>query len=137
MARALEAQAAMQEAQRRNEELRRVSAETRRRREQLWNDRAQIRAQLALRRSLINTPDRRAAGAILDAAVSVAGMSLHELWLEYFALGGDATSTQIQEMLAGRVLLTRTDHDRLAVVLNERLSREGWGRPLAYWDGSR
>jgi hypothetical protein len=64
-------------------------------------------------------------------------MGLQELWLEYFALGGNATMTRLGEMLAGQVPLCRADHDRMAVVLNERLDQAGWGRLLAYWDGSR
>lgn len=136
-ARRLETQAAIDRAQRRHAELRQLSDQARQRRRQLLADRERVRAQLALRRSLLVTPDRRAAAAILEAAFQVTGMHLRELWLEYFALGGDATVSRLAEMLAGEAILGRGDHDRLSVVLNERLAQSGWGRLLAYWDGSR
>ncbi len=79
----------------------------------------------------------RAAAAIREAAVRVCGISLEELWLDYFALGGDATPSQVREFLAGSAPLEQADHDRLVVVLNERLAASGQGRPLAFWVGSR
>lgn len=124
-------------AESRHAELRRLSEQARCRREQLQEARIRLRAQLALRRSLINTPDRRAAAAILEAAVQVVGVTLPELWMDYFALGGDASVSRLAGIIAGEVAVSRGDHDRLAVVLNERLEQAGWGRPLSFWDGSR
>lgn len=126
-----------EQARRRHEELIEVSAQARRRRQQVQRDRERIRAQMALRRSFVVTADRRAAAAILEAAFRVTGLALEELWLDYFALGGDVAPSRLEEMMAGEAVLSRADHDRLAVALNERLAHAGWGRPLAYWDGSR
>lgn len=126
----------MERATRRKAELIALSSQSRRRREQLRQDRERLRVQIDLRRTLLNSADKRAAAAILEAAVGVAGMSVRELWLEYFALGGDASIGHLAKMLTGEAPLHRGDHDRLAVALNERLAQNGWGRPLAYWDGS-
>jgi hypothetical protein len=92
---------------------------------------------MALRRLLVSRNGGRAAAAILQAGVQVAELSPEELWLDYFALGGDATLSEVNAMVAGETPLSRLDHDRLAVVINERLQQVGFGRPLAYWDGSR
>ena len=136
-ARRVATDAAILRASRRHAELRVLAEQARVRSEQLRGERERLRAQMAIRRSLLNTPDRRAAAAILEAAVEVTGMHVGEVWLEYFALGGDADVARLGRMLAGDLALTRGDHDRLTVVLNERLAQTGWGRPLAYWDGSR
>lgn len=124
------------QASRRQRELIEMTARARQRREQMRADRDRIRAQMALRFQAV-TADRRAASAILEAAWKVTGIPLEDLWVDYFALGGYASLSRVGQMLAGDVPLTRSEHDRLAVALNERLAQEGWGSPLSYWDGTR
>jgi hypothetical protein len=121
----------------RQQQLLQIRAETTSRRAQLRAERARLRTEMALRRLLISSSSQRAAAAILEAAVEVAGFGAEELWLEYFALGGDASPSELAAMLSGRAPLHHLDHDRVAVVLNERLHQAGLGQPLAYWDGSR
>jgi hypothetical protein len=135
---------------RRREELRRVCAEAARlrrtmaglraqatsRRDELRRARADVRDDLLSRRSSLQTETARAAAAMLDAAAKVSGMERDDLWLQYFALGGDASPEELEGMLSGERPLYRLDHDRLVVALNERFQDHGRGRPLAFWDGS-
>ena len=100
-------------------------------------NRVALAADIRRRRSSLETPSIRAAVAILEAARTVAAVDLQELWVDYFALGGDATSEELGDMLVGNRPMFRLDHDRVAVALNERFHDQGLGRPLAYWDGSR
>ncbi len=132
------AQAALDERLRRlNGELSRTWAEARVRRSQLRRQRIQLRAQMQLRRASAPDFDRRAAAAILEAALSVSGLTVSQLWLDYVALGGSATRAELAAMVAGAGPIDRLDHDRIVSALNERLDDGGFGRPLAYWDGSR
>lgn len=57
----------------------------------------------------------------LDNAFARAGVSVQELWLRYFALGGLVGVTEIDGYLQGLMPLTALEHDRLAVALNEYL----------------
>lgn len=125
------------------EPARRPHAELRARQTALNQRRAEIRAsrqrfqselapRLAERRDL-----NRAAAAILEAAANAAGVSLIELWIDYFSLGGNRTLGDFRARLDGRLPMDRYDHDLVALALNERLAGEGFAQFLTYWDGSR
>ncbi len=129
-----------------SEELTRTWAEARLRRSQIRRQRTQLRAQMQLRRAAAVDFDAwatavdldgRAAAAILGAALSVSGLTLTQLWLDYVALGGNAGEAEVSSMVTGAGPIGQPDHDRIALALNERLDDSGFGRPLAYWDGSR
>ncbi|MGW0027009.1 hypothetical protein [Rhodococcus sp. NPDC003383] len=55
------------------------------------------------------------------AAVRATGLSLEELWLRYFGLGGDAGKIEIDAYLSGLAPLSSLQHDLLAHAINERL----------------
>jgi hypothetical protein len=57
----------------------------------------------------------------LHAAREHAGLSLEDLWLRYFALGGGADILDVDAHLAGLVPLSAAQGDTLAHALNERL----------------
>jgi hypothetical protein len=118
-------------------EMRVLRSRTRIRRDQLREERARLREDMQMRRSVLQTKAARAAAAVLDAASHVSGMEGDELWLQYFALGGEASPDELEQILSGALPLRRLDHDRLAVAINERFQEQGAGRLLAYWDGSR
>jgi hypothetical protein len=80
--------------------------------------------------------ERTAAAALLDAARAFLGMTVHDLWIDFVALGGNAPFEEIVTMLADGSGMTSLDHDRLTVALNERLDDRGWKGLLRYWDGS-
>lgn len=112
-------------------------AQVRSRHQELQRRRVELREQVEARRATLHTPKSRAAAAILDAARTVMDVGIDELWLDYFALGGNATPDEVAGMLAGLKPILRLEHDRLVVAMNERFSEAGMGRPLCYWDGSR
>lgn len=65
-------------------------------------------------------PDGHHRHRFLDA-VGATGLSLEELWLRYFGLGGDAGKIEIDAYLSGLAPLSALQHDLLAHAVNERL----------------
>jgi hypothetical protein len=49
------------------------------------------------------------------------GLTVDELWLRYFALGGDAGQFELDAYLNGAIALPPVQHDMLAHAINERL----------------
>lgn len=49
------------------------------------------------------------------------GLTVGELWLRYFALGGDAGQFELDAYLNGAIALPPLQHDMLAHAINERL----------------
>ena len=121
----------------RNRELLEASAQARSRRDRQRLERLNLRTEIEHRRASPRNAQGRAASALLEAAMGVLGATIDEVWVDYFALGGSASRVELAAMLAGGRPLGRLDHDRLALVLNERMADAGLGQPLAYWDGSR
>jgi hypothetical protein len=72
----------------------------------------------------------------LHSAFGQAQLTLDQLWLRYFALGGDADLVDVDAHLAGLVPLSRTQGDMLAHAINERLdelvtlNRVPYSRPI-------
>lgn len=58
----------------------------------------------------------------LARAFGHAELTSHELWLRYFALGGDAGPTEVDAYLNGLMLFSPFQHNVLALALNERLN---------------
>lgn len=54
-------------------------------------------------------------------AFEASGLSVDELWLRYFALGGEAGEVEVEAYLSGLMLMTPLQHDILAHAINERL----------------
>lgn len=74
---------------------------------------------------------------ILERARRDVGMSIDDLWMSYFALGGMSSALEIEAYLLGALLAPSHDHDVLAVALNERFSELGGDHPVPYsGDGS-
>ena len=57
----------------------------------------------------------------LSRAFSHAELTVQELWLRYFALGGDAGPTEVDAYLNGLMPLAEFQHNILALAVNERL----------------
>ena len=57
----------------------------------------------------------------LSHAFGHAELTVQELWLRYFALGGDAGPTEIDAYVNGLMSLDREQHNILALAVNERL----------------
>lgn len=57
----------------------------------------------------------------LRSAYGHAELTVQELWLRYFALGGDAGPTEVDAYLNGLMPLSQAQHNILALAVNERL----------------
>jgi hypothetical protein len=90
----------------------------RQRRVELGKQRGELSNQMEDRRAVLYTDGSRAGAALLEAVFRVSGMSLMDLWLEYFALAGDLTPEELEAVLAGRAPLYRADERRLACILS-------------------
>ena len=71
-------------------------------------------------------------GMSLPDALARTGLSIPELWVRYFALGGDASPFALEAYLHGVLEPAALDHDMIAHALNEELSDRGQDRPLGY-----
>ena len=60
-------------------------------------------------------------GTQLRDAYDAAKISVPDLWLRYFALGGEASEMEVDAYLNGAMALTAFQHDMLAHAINERL----------------
>lgn len=61
----------------------------------------------------------------LAAAFIGTQLGVEELWLRYFALGGDAGRVEIEAYVAGLMPLQPLQHNILAHAINERLDELG------------
>jgi hypothetical protein len=60
--------------------------------------------------------------ARFHAAYDASQLSVTELWLRYFAIGGAASELEIDAYLNGVIALPAVQHDMLALAINERLA---------------
>ena len=68
----------------------------------------------------------------LEQARRDAGLSLSELWLRYFELGGMSSPLELEALLHGALVATAHDGDVIAVALNERFHELGRDHPMPY-----
>jgi serine phosphatase RsbU (regulator of sigma subunit) len=76
-------------------------------------------------------PDEGQRSAV-RAALDRADLTLEELWMRYFALGGEADLMEIEGFLAGLVALPPLQRDMLAHAVNERLDELTWRHRVPY-----
>lgn len=69
---------------------------------------------------------------VLQEALQEVGLSVAELWLRYFTLGGMRTELEVEAVLFGALIPTPHDRDVLAVALNERFAELGGDHPVPY-----
>ena len=74
---------------------------------------------------------------VMKAAMEAAGLTVPELWLRYFGLGGTGTSLELEAFLDGRQRGPFDDaqHDVVAHALNERFMDLGQDNPVPYRRG--
>ena len=70
--------------------------------------------------------------AVLEDARKDLGLSVRELWLDYFALGGSAALDEVGAFLGGTTSPSDHDYDVLAVALNETYLDRGGDHPVPY-----
>ena len=61
----------------------------------------------------------------LTEAFHGAELTVEELWIRYFALGGDAGKVEVEAYLSGLMPLPSLQHNILAHAINERLDELG------------
>jgi hypothetical protein len=59
--------------------------------------------------------------AQFHAAYEASNLTVAELWLRYFALGGEASELEVDAYVNGAIALPAIQHDMLAHAINERL----------------
>ena len=72
--------------------------------------------------------------ATLERARNEAGLTVAELWLRYFALGGMSTPLEVDAYLHGALAAPDNDYDVLAHAINERFVELGGNHPVPYSD---
>jgi hypothetical protein len=71
---------------------------------------------------------------VLEHARREAGLSIADLWMRYFALGGMGTMLEVEAILYGALVPIPYDRDVLSVALNERFAELGGDHPMPYSD---
>jgi hypothetical protein len=71
---------------------------------------------------------------VLEHARQEVGLSVGELWIRYFAVGGMSEPLEMEAVLFGALVASPADRDLLAVALNERFSELGGDHPIPYCD---
>lgn len=71
----------------------------------------------------------------LEAARLRLGLTLHQLWLGYLAVGGDGSLVDVRGWLADAPVAPAGDHDLLAQALNEGFLDQGLNHPVPYTEG--
>ena len=69
---------------------------------------------------------------VLQQARLDTGLTVSELWVRYFAVGGMSTALEVEAFLYGALVATTHDRDLLAVALNERFYELGLDHPIPY-----
>lgn len=68
----------------------------------------------------------------LEEARRKLNLSVSDIWLRYFAVGGMSTELEVEAVLYGALLASEADRDLLSVALNERFSELGGDHPMPY-----
>ena len=72
------------------------------------------------------------AGAILDAARRRTGLTVQDLWIRYYSLGGTNTEAELASYLDGGREPTAPEYDVIAQALNDWHVERGENHPVPY-----
>ena len=70
--------------------------------------------------------------ALLGTALAHLGMSPRDLWIRYFAVGGNGSLSDVAAWLDGRAEPSDKDHDLMAHALNEEFAARDQNHPVGY-----
>lgn len=70
----------------------------------------------------------------LEQARRDVGLSIADLWIRYFALGGMSTALELEAILFSALIADVHDRDVLTVAINERFAEMGGDHPMPYSD---
>jgi hypothetical protein len=79
---------------------------------------------------LTGSPPPERTIAAIDAARRRLAMTVHELYLGYFAVGGNFAVEDVTAWLDGRQAMPVTEYDRLAQAVNDEAAGRGIKFPL-------
>ncbi|GAA5152835.1 hypothetical protein GCM10023321_22100 [Pseudonocardia eucalypti] len=68
----------------------------------------------------------------LGEGFALSDLTYEQLWIDYIAVGGELARNQLEETLRTGAPISRLEHDRLAVVLNEHFRSHGLGERVPY-----
>jgi len=68
----------------------------------------------------------------VDAGRRQLDMSYHDVWVGYFAVGGNGSLADVRSWLSGETFLSPRDHDLLAQAINDAFTDAGLNHPLGY-----
>ena len=71
----------------------------------------------------------------MRAAFAQTELTLAEVWLRYFALGGVAPREDVETHIAGLAVLSPAEHDVLAHAINEWFAERDLDHPIPYLRG--
>jgi hypothetical protein len=71
---------------------------------------------------------------VLEQARRDVGLSIADLWMRYFALGGMSTALELEAILYNALVADVHDRDVLTVAINERFAEMGGDHPIPYSD---
>jgi hypothetical protein len=71
---------------------------------------------------------------VLEQARREIGLSIPDLWMRYFALGGMSTALELEAILFNALVADVHDRDVLTVAINERFAEMGGDHPIPYSD---
>jgi hypothetical protein len=83
-------------------------------------------------RVVASVPAATGPGPSLDVFRRQLILSRSDLWVEYFALGGEAGPEAFGLYLSGDGGLNTAEHNTIAVALNEQFMDRGLNRPVPY-----
>lgn len=69
---------------------------------------------------------------LVEEARRQLGLSLHDLWIAYYELGGPAGSLELEAYLHGLMPLPAIQQDMLSHAINERFAEQGLPERLPY-----
>jgi hypothetical protein len=75
---------------------------------------------------------RLPAGTILDGHRAQAGVTVADLWLDCFAIGGQLSPDDLQSVLSGTATPNDVDYDVIAQALNDTFTDSGEDHPVPY-----
>lgn len=70
--------------------------------------------------------------AALDQARRDAGLSMSDLFVRYFGLGGMTPALEMEAVVHGALTASSEDRDRMVHALNERFTEMGRNHPVPY-----
>jgi hypothetical protein len=71
-------------------------------------------------------------GIALNSARQLADVTVYELWLRYFTLGGTASRADLGALLRGDLVFRADQYDIVAHAINERFVELDMNHPVPY-----